>query len=261
MALGTSSAVVIGSFPLGESDRVVTLYSREWGKVRGVAKSARRMRSRFSGALELFTLGEAVVFDNGRSDLVQLDHFDVTQPFPALHGDLETLGQAAWMVECLARLTGERDRQVGLYALLVRSLRAMETTDRPARVAVCFGVRCLDALGHRPRLDRCTVCGRRYPFARPHLGIGGVECESCARTTRDADPITPAAVAALERLRRVRWEEAIEAPLGRLEGELKAALESHMARLIGQPTRTTRFLRDVHRLPGESEGGVAPFSR
>lgn len=252
MALGTSSAVVIGSFPLGESDRVITLFSREWGKVRGVAKSARRMRSRFSGALELFTLGEAVVFDNGRSDLVQLDHFDVTRPFPALHEDLETLGQASWIVECLARLTGERDRQVGLYALLVRSLAAMEATNRPARVAVCFGVRCLDALGHRPRLDRCTVCGRRYPFARPHLGVGGVECEGCARTTRDADALTPAAVAALDRLRRVRWEEAIAAPLGRLEGELKEALESHMIRLIGQPTRTTRFLRELHRLEGVS---------
>ena len=161
MALGTSSAVVIGSFPLGESDRVVTLYAREWGKVRGVAKAARRTRSRFTGALELFTLGQAIIFDSGRSDLVQLDHFDITRPFARLHGDLERLGQASWMVECLARLTGERDRQVGLYALLVRSLRAMETTDRPARVAVCFGVRCLDALGHRPRLDRCTVCGRR----------------------------------------------------------------------------------------------------
>lgn len=248
MALGTSAAVVIGSFPLGESDRVVTLYSREWGKVRGVAKSARRMRSRFVGALELFTLGQAVVFDNGRSDLVQLDHFDVTRPFSRLHGDLERLGQASWMVECLARLTAERDRQVGLYALLVRSLHAMETTERPARVAVCFAVRCLDALGHRPRLDRCTVCGRRYPFAHPHLGLGGVECDGCARTTRDADPLSPASVAAVERLRRVRWEEAISAPLGRLEGELKGAMESHMIRLIGQPTRTTRFLREVHRL-------------
>jgi recombinational DNA repair protein (RecF pathway) len=145
---------------------------------------------------------------------------------------------------------------VGLYALLVRSLHAMETTERPARVAVCFAVRCLDALGHRPRLDRCTVCGRRYPFAHPHLGLGGVECEACARTTRDADPLGPASVAALERLRRVRWEEAIAAPLGRLEGELKGALESHMIRLIGQPTRTTRFLRMVVR--GAAEGETSP---
>jgi DNA repair protein RecO (recombination protein O) len=248
VVLGTSAAVVIGSFPLGESDRVVTLFAREWGKVRGVAKAARRIRSRFAGALELFTLGQAVVFETSRSDLVQIDHFDIIRSFARVHGDLERLGQAAWMVECLARLTAERDRQVDLYALLVRSLGAMETARRPAHVAVCFAVRCLDALGHRPRLDRCTGCGLRYPFAHPHLGSGGVECASCARTTRDADPISPAAVAAVERLRRIRWDEALAVPLGRLESELKGALESHMIRLIGQPTRTTRFLREVRRL-------------
>src|SRR5437763_536855 len=115
MALGKSAAVVIGSFDLGESDRVVTFYAREHGKVRGVAKASRRMRSRFGGALELFTLGELVFFDTGRSDLV-------------------------------------------------------------------------------------------------------------------------------------RVEEALAQPLGRLENELRAVLEAHMTRLIGQPTRTAKFLREVRRL-------------
>src|SRR5947208_15622707 len=98
MALGKSAAVVIGSFDLGESDRVITFYSREYGKVRGVAKASRRMRSRFGGALELFTLGQLVFFDTGRSDLVRVDHFDVLEPFAALRTDLERLGRGrgAW---------------------------------------------------------------------------------------------------------------------------------------------------------------------
>src|SRR6266480_6342230 len=99
MALGRSAAVVIGSFPLGESDRVVTFYTRDFGKVRGVAKASRRIRSRFSGALELFTLGELVFFDGGRSELVQVDHFDIVRPFAHLREDLERLGRAAWIVE------------------------------------------------------------------------------------------------------------------------------------------------------------------
>src|SRR2546425_420478 len=159
MALGKSAAVVIGSFDLGESDRVITFYSREYGKVRGVAKASRRMRSRFGGALELFTLGQLVFFDTGRSELVRVDHFDVLEPFAALRTDLERLGQAP-----------------------------------------------------------------------------------------GATPISPAAVAALGRLRAARWEEALAQPLGRVETELRAALEAHMTRLIGQPTRTAKFLREVRRL-------------
>jgi DNA repair protein RecO (recombination protein O) len=248
MALGKSAAVVIGSFPLGESDRVVTFFSREYGKVRGVAKASRRMRSRFGGALELFTLGQLMFFDTGRSELVRIDHFDVVEPFAHVREDLDRLGQASWIVECVARLTGERDAHAGLYGLLGRSLRAMEAAAAPMRVAVCFGVRCLDALGHRPRLDRCVACGRVYPFPRPALDEGGVVCERCATATGGATPVSPAAVAALARLRAARWEDALAEPLGRTEGELKAALETHMTRLIGQPTRSVKFLREVRRL-------------
>lgn len=249
MALGKSAAVVIGSFPLGESDRVVTFFSRDFGKIRGVARAARRMRSRFGGALELFTLGQLVFFDPARSDLVRIDHFDVVQPFAGLRGDLERLGQAAWVVECLARLTADRDRNPALYALLVRSLRALERAARPARVAICFGARCLDVLGYRPRLDRCTGCRRPYPFPRARLGESGLVCDGCARTAaEDASPVSAPAVAALQHLPALRWEEAIAAPLGRVESELRGVLESHMARLIGQPTRTAKFLREVRRL-------------
>jgi DNA repair protein RecO (recombination protein O) len=248
MALGKSSAVVIGSFDLGESDRVVTFYSREHGKIRGITKASRRMRSRFSGALELFTLGELVFFDTGRSELVRVDHFDVLEPFAALRVDLERLGQAAWIVECVGRLTAERDPHAALYGLLTRALRACAGGAAPARVAVCFGARCLDVLGHRPRLDRCVECGRAYPFARPALDEGGVVCETCAAQVSGATAISPAAVAALGRLRAARWEEALAQPLGRIEAELRAALEAHMTRLIGQPTRTAKFLREVRRL-------------
>jgi DNA repair protein RecO (recombination protein O) len=247
MGLGTSAAVVVGSFPLGESDRVVTFFTREFGRVRGVAKAARRLKSRFGGALELFTLGELVFFDSGRSELVRVDHFDVTQPFAGLRENLEALGEAAWIVEIVARTTGERDRQPALYGLLVRALRAMEATPRPARVAVCFGVRCLDVLGHRPRLDRCVECGRAYPFPRPSLAEGGLVCEGC-RSGLDATPVAPATVAAFARLRSARWEDAIASPVGRAGPELRAVLDLQLSRLIGQPTRSGRFIREMRRL-------------
>jgi DNA repair protein RecO (recombination protein O) len=247
VGLGTSAALVIGSFPLGESDRVVTFFTREFGRVRGVAKAARRLRSRFGGALELFTLGQLMFFDTGRSDLVRIDHFDVTHPFAGLRENLETLGEAAWMVEVVARTTGERDRQPALYGLLLRALRAMEVTARPPRVAVCFGVRALDVLGHRPRLDRCVECGKTYPFARPSLAEGGLVCEAC-RGGADAVPVAPATVAAFARLRGLRWEEAVASPVGRAGPELRAVLDTQLSRLIGQPTRSGRFLREVRRL-------------
>jgi hypothetical protein len=80
-----------------------------------------------------------------------------------------------------------------------------------------------------------------------------VVCEAC-RSGADAASVTPAAVAAFARLRSLRWEEAVATPIGRAGPELRAVLDTHLSRLIGQPTRSGRFLRELRRLeetPGE----------
>jgi len=252
MSLGKTAAIVVGSFPLGESDRVVTFYTREVGKLRGVARAARRVRSRFVGSLELFSRGDLVYFDTGRSDLVRIDAFDVAEPFARVRADLERLGTGAWVAECVTRLTADRDRHAALYGLLVRSLRALEAGAAPTRVAMLFAARGLETLGHRPRLDRCIECGRVFPFPRARLHAGGLACEACAEA--GAPPISAAAIAALDRARASAWDAALTAPVSGVDLEVRSGLESHMPRLIGGPTRTTKFLRDVRRLWSVSGG-------
>lgn len=251
MALGRTTAVVIGSFPLGESDRVVTFFSRHHGKIRGVAKAARRPRSRFSGALELLTLGELVFFDTGRSDLVRIDHFDVLHPFAEIRGDLERLGQAAWMLECVGRLTADRDPHAAVYGMLLRALRSMEGGTPPRRVVVAFGVRLIEALGHRLRTDTCVICGRREGLnGRPvtiDVEAGGAVCPACAGGVGGTVEVEPASLATLRRLRTMAWEEATASRLGRAEGELRELLDLQVAGLIGQPPRTSRVVREMER--------------
>ena len=240
---------------MGESDLLITFFARQQGKVRGIARHARRMRSRFGGALEVFTAGELIFFDGGRSDLVQIDHFDVVRPFPRVRDDLERLGQAAWIAECVGRLTAERDPQPVVYGLLVRALTSLDAGEPAARTAVAFGLRCVDALGHRLRLDRCVGCGARAGQT-PGGGAldvvgGGMVCPRCAPVTPGALPISPAGLQALRRLRACSWSEATAAPLGRAEGELRRILEAHVTYLGGRPSRATRFLEEMGRFRGD----------
>jgi len=258
MPLGKSAAVVIGGFPLGESDRVVTFYTREFGKVRGVARSARRARSRFGGALELFTLGTLVFFDGGRSDLVSVDHFDVTRPFRAVREDLTRLGHAAWMVECIARLTADRDPHAAVYGLLVRALNSLDGGVPPGRALVAFGVRCLHALGHGLRSDACVACWaprRNLAWAAIDLDAGGAVCPSCAAKAPGLTIVSPRAIDALGRLATMAWDEAMAAVLGGVEHDLRDVLDGHIARLAGTPGRVPRFLREMasaFRVTGEN---------
>ena len=249
MAVHKTEAVVIGRWALGESDRLVEFYTREFGKVRGAAKAARRPRSRFGSSLEPFTLGALVFFDTGRSELVRVDHFDILHPFVGVREHLERLGRGAWAVECLGRLSADRDPHPSLFRLLVRTLVALEVSARPAWVVTCFAVRAVDLLGHRPRIDRCAGCGRVYPFVHAVLDIsaGGLICGRC-EAGADAMALSGAVVGTLKRLRGLRWEESLRLPLAQpLERDLGAVVEGLIARLAGQLPRSSRFLAQMGR--------------
>lgn len=249
MGLQRTQAVVIGRRPLGEADRLVTFYTREFGRLSGVAKGVRRPRSRFGSALELFTQGQLLFFETERSGLVRVDHFDILHPFVTVREQLERLGQGSWVLECLGRLTAERDPQAALYGLLVRTLRALEEIPRPARAALAFTLRAVDLLGHRLRLDRCLGCGKP-PGDVPRLDFaaGGLLCGGCAPRVGDLLQLSGQAVGALRRLRTLRWEQILATSVSRsVEAEIASALEAHVVRLIGQPARTPRFLAQARR--------------
>lgn len=253
MPLQKTHAVVIGRMALGESDRLVTFYTREFGKVRGVAKAARRPRSRFGSGLELFTQGQLLFFETDRSDLARVDSFDILHPFQPVREDLERLTFGSWVVECLGRLTADRDPNPGLYGLLIRVLRALEGGARPQRAAFCFGIRGVDLLGHRLRLDRCLRCGTASPFtrgtARLDFTAGGLLCEPCAVYGDDGLDLSARAVRELRRFRTLSWEEGLRVALPtELEAEMTGALEVQMTRLIGQVLRTTRFRTQTRRV-------------
>lgn len=247
MPLLRTQGIVLRTRDLGEHDRLVTLYTRDLGKLTAVARGARRVRSRFGGALELFTWGEAVGFEREGRELVRLDHFDIRRSFRALREDLERLGQGARMIEAIARLTAERDPHPACFALLLRGLRALESAP-PARVQLAFMLRLLDLLGHRPRFDRCAGCGRGLGTAAVTFdpAQGGVCCTVCRGATRGQPggmAVSPRALGALRGLQAASWEARLGARVAApVEREAAELLDGYVAVLAGGALRSPRFV-------------------
>ncbi len=248
-----SQAIVLAGQKLGEADTMVTLLTLERGLLKGVAKGARRMKSRFGGAIQPFTYGQAVLFERRAAGLRSLNHFDSIHSFQRLREEFDALSAAAALVNAARRLLPEDQPSPDAFAVLLKGLRSLET-GRDGEGVVCWALLALlQSAGYQPRVDRCLV-GRHGPRPAsvsgrwlfvPHLG--GAVCPSCGLDAvsgppgqADAFAMTPGAHALLRQA--LRMPPALRHRLSAGEAiirEVRALLEASIAergrRMVKRP--------------------------
>ena len=173
MPLYDDQGVVLRTHKLGEADRIVTLLTREHGKVRAVAKGVRKTKSRFGGRLEPTSHVKLLMYEGRELDIVSqaetLDHFR------AIRTDLDRLGQALSLLEAADQLALERQPNPRLYDMLVGALRTLAERDTPLVVAAFF-LKLLALEGFGPQVDTCLVCSSDEPLVAWAIEDGGLVC-------------------------------------------------------------------------------------
>ncbi|MDR1449629.1 MAG: DNA repair protein RecO [Propionibacteriaceae bacterium] len=215
MATYNDEGVVLRTFKLGESDRVITLLTRQHGLVRAVAKGVRRTSSRFGARLEPFSQVDVQIVERRSLGIITqaVSRQLLGQP---LLGDYPRYTAAAAMAETASRLVPEEGTPaVQQYRLLTGALRALSagTADgqRPAPMILdSYLLRALATAGYAPVLDGCAACGRPgpQPFFSPQAG--GLVCAGCRPP--GAAAIGPASLAYLGALLAGRWEATRTVP-------------------------------------------------
>lgn len=221
MPLHTTEAIVIGGYNLGEADRIIPFFTRRLGKVRAVAKGARRVRSRYGGALELFTLGQLVFFESPNRTLHKINEFSVIDSFAALKADLGRLGRGAYLVELAGASVEDGEVNEEIFLLLRDALTLLVLHDEP-RLLRAFEIRLLRIVGYLLELYRCLVCRSVLGTgAEPAISPsrGGLICPGCLSRAPDSIAIS--------------WES-----LGFLRESLHDRLERSLALLLAPPHAT-----------------------
>jgi DNA repair protein RecO (recombination protein O) len=185
--------VVLKTIKLGEADRIVTLFTRDHGKVRAVAKGIRKTKSRFGARLEPFTHAALIVY-RGRS-LDTITQADILTSFDEVRTDYPRLTAAAALVDIVEKVTPERERATSTYRLLIEGLDALKS-DKGATVVPAFLIKLLSISGYHPQLTTCAGCGETAAgLGGFSAALGGAVCASCWRDDRDALQVS------IERLR------------------------------------------------------------
>jgi DNA repair protein RecO (recombination protein O) len=243
-----TDAIVLRRHNFGEADRILTLYSREHGKLRAVAKGVRRPQSRLAGHVELFSLTHFQLA-LGR-DLDVVTQAEAREPFRRVRADLERTCEAYYALELVDRLTPERLENRALFELLCALLHGLDAP-RPSPLARSwFAVHALAALGYRPQLTTCVACAAPIVPGPNYFAplAGGVLCPTCG-------PQEPAAraipVDVLKVLRYLQRSPALGqvrlAVAPALRGAVESALRAYIEPLVERQLPTEAFLDRLRR--------------
>jgi DNA repair protein RecO (recombination protein O) len=237
-------ALVLRTTDWSETSRIATLWTRELGKVRVLAKGGRRLKSNFESALDLLTLCSIVFLRKSSGGLDLLTEAQVTERFPRLRTELPALYAAYYIAELLSDWTEDYDPHPFLFDEALAALRTLGTPGvatgpRLAR----FELVLLRELGYSPVLTHCAACGEAITGASVAFSpaAGGVVCRSCQARHRDRIPLSDEGWQALRALSESG--EAWQHEWGQTaRAEVRQTLGQYVTYLLGRRPRLLPYL-------------------
>ena len=239
MPLIRTRGIILRSLKWGDADRIVTVYSPNLGKVRGVARGARRMKTRFGGVLEPFGLVDLTLFQKTSDALGHISQIDLVTSYSAIREDLTVMTAAARMVKMVDAITVDRDPNPGMYAALVHGLESLGQESDVALTTLLFQIHVLGHTGFRPQFDFCTECGDRARHDLPQWfspRLGGVVCQDCGqRGVGRMLSLSKGSVAFIEQARRLSMPHLSRLKaVGSVRVEVETAMEAYFSAVVGK---------------------------
>jgi len=241
-----AEAVVLRHSEMGEADRLLSLYTRQLGKVRAIAKGIRKIHSRKAGHLEPFT-HVRLQFARGR-DLFIITQAETIDSFLTLRENLTLLGHAAYVIELLDRFTYDEDENPGLFRLLVNTLSRLNTGPDFQTIVHYYEIRLLDLLGYRPHLFKCAHCEAEIKPEDQFFSAeqGGVLCPRCGKDERETRLISMPALKILRHFQRSSYTDAQRASITpRINQEIETIMLYYITYKLERGLNTPTFLRRI----------------
>ncbi len=272
-----TDAVVLRSIPFRDTSKIVTLYTRRYGRVSVVAKGAREIKSRFGAALEPMSHIQVVLFRRETRDLQTLTQADLVRPWLNLVNDLDKLSAGLRVIELVAQAMHDEDENPAAFNLIVQTLDRLNSAppEAASTLLLFFQLRLAGVLGYQPTFDSCTLCGDPVlpddeptgvrepvggyrtaagPVVPFLIGRGGAACPTCALTHPAGYSVSPEAIRLVDTLLSARMDAALGLPIPpHLKIQVGEMLDAYLMQHV-EGVKTSRTARVFGQMETDTAG-------
>ncbi len=245
-----TEAIVLHAFNYGDTSKIVTVYSRKYGKIKIVAKGARNPKSnKFGSSLELMTYSSIVLYKKEHKDLHLLSKSEIVAPFNRMQDDSEKIFTGLALIELVNMVMHDEEENETIFTLLVESLHTIDQSSKNSiNVLLGFFIKMFQQFGFGLSIDSCSECDRNstdneFQFVQLRLSDGKFICSYCSKNqTSSGVKISGGILKTLLFLKEYQIEESIQLSIpATMLDELFATLQSYLRYHI-ESVRTLKSL-------------------
>ncbi len=241
-----SESIITRTWEFGETDLLVGFFTADRGRLKGVAKGARKSSRRFANCLDSFCLTRMEYERKSGRDLYFLHSGKLIQGFPGVRSDFYALSLASYMVELAETLFPLGVADGRMFALLKNALIALAGDTKKEELRIFFEAKALALGGYGIDFDRCCDCGRRYAGEGRAVfkqSKGGIACLKCEKESARLPGLDPDAARGLKRIQSTPLDDTESTPLtDSMMAEMRKVLSMHLRYSLGKELKTARYL-------------------
>lgn len=237
MSIEKTEAIVIKTVNFRDSSKIVTFYTRRYGKMTAIAKGARNSKSKFGSLLQPLNYLQIVMYRKENRQIQYLSGCEFIRFYKTITTNLEKLSVAMAVLEVVDKTSHDEEENEALFLLIVETLSAIDGRCLyPVNALIHFGLKLSSILGYNPEFSSCLICGKEIDLFRSKkvsyvIDRGGPLCESCSLKFQNAFQLSPAALRALKSYARIQPAVAVNAEIQvELQRELLHFVITYMRR-------------------------------
>ena len=247
MTIRRTEAIVLRTRDFSETSLIVSFYTRELGKINGLAKGIKTRRKKYNGYLQPFTYNDIVFYEKVHGGLCIISQCDLRDFFPVIREDLQKIAYASYFIELVDKATPVQDKNIEIFNLLLNSLGLLAVED--ARKICCiFEIKLLDLIGLMPAITDCVHCGSVIRGeARFSHSLGGTLCRRCFYKDCKSSPMLKGTIATIAYIDKMDYSQIPRLRLNyAVEQNLREILNLLLGFHLGSRLKSLEFLEKIN---------------